>query len=111
MVNVVRCHTYTIVEHCFSLFKTPTRVCLDYGYRLLAFVLQVRIKQFWLIKSVIFLQLSRVFGKLLERGWRPHRTIVLCSWDAEEYGLVCTIPPLPKLAMFIGCVVCTSIFL
>ena len=20
--------------------------------------------------------------------WRPGRTIVLCSWDAEEYGLI-----------------------
>ncbi len=21
-------------------------------------------------------------------GWRPGRTVVLCSWDAEEYGLI-----------------------
>ena len=21
-------------------------------------------------------------------NWRPGRTIVLCSWDAEEYGLI-----------------------
>ena len=21
-------------------------------------------------------------------GWRPGRTLVLCSWDAEEYGLI-----------------------
>jgi len=20
--------------------------------------------------------------------WRPGRTLVLCSWDAEEYGLI-----------------------
>ncbi|KAI8647132.1 hypothetical protein BD408DRAFT_409248 [Parasitella parasitica] len=25
---------------------------------------------------------------LLKTGWRPRRTIVLASWDAEEYGLV-----------------------
>ena len=34
------------------------------------------------------IELSRAFGALLETGWRPRRTIVLCSWDAEEYGLV-----------------------
>uniref|UniRef100_A0A0E0JIH0 Transferrin receptor-like dimerisation domain-containing protein n=1 Tax=Oryza punctata TaxID=4537 RepID=A0A0E0JIH0_ORYPU len=22
-----------------------------------------------------------------DRGWRPRRTIIFCSWDAEEYGL------------------------
>ena len=27
-------------------------------------------------------------GALLEQGWRPKRTIVFCSWDAEEEGLV-----------------------
>ncbi len=25
---------------------------------------------------------------VLQPGWRPRRTVVLCSWDAEEYGLV-----------------------
>ena len=27
-------------------------------------------------------------GALLEQGWRPKRTIVFCSWDAEEEGLI-----------------------
>jgi N-acetylated-alpha-linked acidic dipeptidase len=27
-------------------------------------------------------------GVLLRRGWRPKRTIVFCSWDAEEEGLI-----------------------
>jgi N-acetylated-alpha-linked acidic dipeptidase len=27
-------------------------------------------------------------GALLRQGWRPKRTIVFCSWDAEEEGLV-----------------------
>lgn len=21
-------------------------------------------------------------------GWKPRRTILFCSWDAEEYGLI-----------------------
>uniref|UniRef100_A0A453FFM4 Peptidase M28 domain-containing protein n=1 Tax=Aegilops tauschii subsp. strangulata TaxID=200361 RepID=A0A453FFM4_AEGTS len=24
---------------------------------------------------------------LQKQGWRPRRTIIFCSWDAEEYGL------------------------
>jgi N-acetylated-alpha-linked acidic dipeptidase len=27
-------------------------------------------------------------GVLLQNGWRPKRTIVFCSWDAEEEGLI-----------------------
>jgi N-acetylated-alpha-linked acidic dipeptidase len=27
-------------------------------------------------------------GALLQQGWRPKRTIVFCSWDAEEEGLI-----------------------
>ncbi|EMD65732.1 hypothetical protein COCSADRAFT_170206 [Bipolaris sorokiniana ND90Pr] len=38
--------------------------------------------------SAILIELARAIGELLETGWRPKRTIVLCSWDAEEYGLV-----------------------
>ena len=28
------------------------------------------------------------FGVLLNQGWRPERTVVFCSWDAEEEGLI-----------------------
>jgi N-acetylated-alpha-linked acidic dipeptidase len=27
-------------------------------------------------------------GELLKQGWKPQRRIVLCSWDAEEEGLI-----------------------
>ncbi|KAI8874774.1 Zn-dependent exopeptidase, partial [Backusella circina FSU 941] len=36
--------------------------------------------------SAVLLELVRVFGILLEKGWRPRRTIVIASWDANEYG-------------------------
>ena len=35
-----------------------------------------------------FLELSRVFGDLLQEGWRPRRTILFCSWGAEEFNLI-----------------------
>ncbi|KAL9542508.1 hypothetical protein MBANPS3_008580 [Mucor bainieri] len=38
--------------------------------------------------SASLMELARVFGELLKTGWRPRRTIVLASWDAEEYGLI-----------------------
>ena len=30
----------------------------------------------------------RVFGIMREQGWRPRRTIIIASFDAEEYGTV-----------------------
>ena len=38
--------------------------------------------------TAIMVELSKAFGALLKTGWKPKRTIVLCSWDAEEYGLL-----------------------
>lgn len=34
------------------------------------------------------LEAVRGLGALIHEGWRPRRTIVFCSWDAEEEGLV-----------------------
>ncbi len=34
------------------------------------------------------LEAARGLGALLKSGWRPRRTIVLGSWDAEEQGLI-----------------------
>ncbi|KAI9000854.1 Zn-dependent exopeptidase [Trametes punicea] len=33
-------------------------------------------------------EVIRGLGELLRHGWTPLRTIVIASWDAEEYGLV-----------------------
>jgi N-acetylated-alpha-linked acidic dipeptidase len=38
--------------------------------------------------SSTMLEVGRGFGALLKQGWKPRRTIILCSWDAEEYGLI-----------------------
>jgi N-acetylated-alpha-linked acidic dipeptidase len=34
------------------------------------------------------LAVARGLGRLLQQGWRPARTIVLASWDAEEFGII-----------------------
>ncbi|KAI9738063.1 MAG: hypothetical protein M1818_005491 [Claussenomyces sp. TS43310] len=38
--------------------------------------------------TAVLLEMARIFGMLVERGWRPLRTIVFASWDAEEYNLI-----------------------
>ncbi|RXG67844.1 N-acetylated-alpha-linked acidic dipeptidase-like protein [Armadillidium vulgare] len=34
------------------------------------------------------LETVRVYGTFLKEGWRPRRTIIFCSWGAEEFGLI-----------------------
>ncbi len=34
------------------------------------------------------LAVARGLGELLKRGWKPRRTIILGSWDGEEFGLI-----------------------
>ncbi|KAI9265440.1 hypothetical protein EDC94DRAFT_517037 [Helicostylum pulchrum] len=38
--------------------------------------------------SSALLEVARILGQMLQSGWRPKRTIILASWDAEEYGLI-----------------------
>jgi len=38
--------------------------------------------------TVAMLEAVRGVGHLLKAGWRPRRTIVFASWDAEEHGLM-----------------------
>jgi len=34
------------------------------------------------------MEMCRALGAAVKNGWKPRRTIVYASWDAEEYGLV-----------------------
>ncbi|WP_165247776.1 M28 family metallopeptidase [Paludisphaera soli] len=34
------------------------------------------------------LEVCRALGKAVKDGWKPRRTLLYASWDAEEYGLV-----------------------
>lgn len=35
----------------------------------------------------VLLELSRVFGILKKHGWKPGRSLIIASWDAEEFGI------------------------
>jgi len=37
--------------------------------------------------SAVMMEMARALGALLRSGLRPRRTVILASWDAEEYGL------------------------
>ncbi|THF98206.1 hypothetical protein TEA_016569 [Camellia sinensis var. sinensis] len=38
--------------------------------------------------TAALLDIARRYALLLRLGWNPRRSIVLCSWDAEEFGMV-----------------------
>jgi N-acetylated-alpha-linked acidic dipeptidase len=38
--------------------------------------------------NVALMETARGLGELLKSGWKPKRTIVLASWDGEEWGLL-----------------------
>ncbi|KAF0248247.1 MAG: Uncharacterized protein FD167_2353, partial [bacterium] len=38
--------------------------------------------------SSAMLEVARSLGELLKKGWKPSRTIIFGSWDAEEFGLI-----------------------
>ncbi|TKY53208.1 glutamate carboxypeptidase 2 [Spatholobus suberectus] len=38
--------------------------------------------------TAALLDIARRYSILLRLGWTPRRTIILCSWDAEEFGMI-----------------------
>ncbi|XP_071990197.1 N-acetylated-alpha-linked acidic dipeptidase 2-like isoform X2 [Engystomops pustulosus] len=38
--------------------------------------------------AAVLHEVVRSFGKKHKKGWRPRRTIIFASWDAEEFGLL-----------------------
>ena len=38
--------------------------------------------------TAALMEISRAVSKMLQKGWRPRRTLKFCSWGAEEFGLI-----------------------
>ncbi|XP_010247433.1 PREDICTED: probable glutamate carboxypeptidase 2 isoform X1 [Nelumbo nucifera] len=38
--------------------------------------------------TAALLDIARRYSLMIRLGWTPRRTIILCSWDAEEFGMV-----------------------
>ncbi|KAI8502655.1 hypothetical protein Bbelb_193570 [Branchiostoma belcheri] len=37
--------------------------------------------------TACLLEITRALGEMMRRGWRPRRTLMFVSWDAEEHGM------------------------
>lgn len=44
--------------------------------------------------TAALLDIARRYARLMQKGWNPRRTIILGSWDAEEFGMVGNSPSL-----------------
>ncbi|MFQ5789929.1 MAG: transferrin receptor-like dimerization domain-containing protein [Acidobacteriota bacterium] len=38
--------------------------------------------------NVVLMETARAMAELVKQGWQPKRTIILASWDGEEWGLL-----------------------
>ena len=38
--------------------------------------------------TAVLMELSRAMAQMVKNGWRPRRSIIFCSWGAEEFGLI-----------------------
>ncbi|KAF5494867.1 putative glutamate carboxypeptidase [Colletotrichum siamense] len=38
--------------------------------------------------TAVLIEMARIFGSLVSKGWRPLRSIEFMSWDAEEYNMI-----------------------
>ncbi|KAF6039742.1 NAALAD2 [Bugula neritina] len=38
----------------------------------------------------------------MKTGWKPRRTIIFCSWDGEEYGIIGSIEWLDEVKVLVG---------
>ncbi|MEE9262902.1 MAG: M28 family metallopeptidase [Vicinamibacteria bacterium] len=38
--------------------------------------------------NVALMETARAFSEMVKKGWKPKRTIIFASWDAEEWGLI-----------------------
>ncbi|KAG9481062.1 hypothetical protein GDO78_010353, partial [Eleutherodactylus coqui] len=52
--------------------------------------------------TATMMELSRALSKLLQAGWRPRRSILFCSWGAEEYGLIGSTESVEEMGKVLG---------
>ncbi|KAL4297094.1 hypothetical protein GQ457_12G012930 [Hibiscus cannabinus] len=38
--------------------------------------------------TAALLDIARRYSLLMRKGWNPRRTIIFCSWDAKEFGMI-----------------------
>ncbi|XP_059147936.1 putative N-acetylated-alpha-linked acidic dipeptidase [Physella acuta] len=87
-LNVTNTNTRRKIENVFGIIEgeeEPDRYVLFGNHR-----------DAWIYGAIdpssgtaVMLEVARVMGELVQSGkWRPRRSIVFCSWGAEEFGLI-----------------------
>ena len=92
--NDVRVHLKTDMDYASrTLWDVVARI--DGGEEEDRWVIMGNHRDAWVFGAVdpnsgtaTMLETARGFGELIKGGWHPRRTIILCSWDGEEYGLI-----------------------
>ena len=92
--NDVRVHLKTDIEFVTkTIWDVITRI--DGGVEPDRWVVLGNHRDAWVFGAVdpnsgttAMIELGRGLGQLMKSGWKPRRSIVLCSWDAEEEGLI-----------------------
>ena len=92
--NDVRVHLKTDIEFVTkTIWNVITRI--DGGAEKDRWVVLGNHRDAWVFGAVdpnsgttAMIELGRGLGRLLKSGWKPRRSIILGSWDAEEQGLI-----------------------
>jgi len=92
--NDVRVHLKTDIEFATkTIWDVITRI--DGSFEKDRWVVLGNHRDAWVFGAVdpnsgttAMLELGRGLGQLMKSGWKPRRSIILGSWDAEEQGLI-----------------------
>ncbi|CAF3456666.1 unnamed protein product [Rotaria socialis] len=52
--------------------------------------------------TATMLEITRVLGEMYKNGFRPRRSLMFCSWGAEEYGLIGSIEYIQEYVKVLG---------
>ncbi|CAF4802623.1 unnamed protein product [Rotaria sp. Silwood1] len=52
--------------------------------------------------TATLLEITRVLGQMYKNGFRPRRSLMFCSWGAEEYGLVGSVEYVQEYVKVLG---------
>ncbi|CAF2134454.1 unnamed protein product, partial [Rotaria magnacalcarata] len=52
--------------------------------------------------TATMLEITRVLGEMHKNGFRPRRSLMFCSWGAEEYGLIGSIEYIQEYVKVLG---------
>ncbi|CAF1474642.1 unnamed protein product, partial [Adineta steineri] len=52
--------------------------------------------------TAILLEMTRAIGEMYKNGFRPRRSLMFCSWGAEEYGLVGSVEYVQEYVKVLG---------